>query len=291
MSWRVVAISKRCKLDYKMGSLVVRNEDGEKQIHIDDISVLLIESTAVSITAYLMSELIKSKVKLIFCDNFHNPESELVPYRGSYDASGKIRSQIEWKEEIKEKVWQNIIQNKIKNQAKVLQKVNQIEKAKQLLKYADEVELGDATNREGHAAKVYFTALFGEEFFRDSGDVRNAVLNYGYTILLSCFNREITASGYLTQLGIWHQNAENPFNLGSDLMESFRPIVDEFAYLCKYKQFDSEEKHAVLSLLNMRINIADSKQFVNNATGIYVRSVFNAIESGDVSKIENWHEL
>lgn len=291
MSWRVVVISKRCKLDYKMGFLVVRNEDGEKRIHLGDISVLMIETTAASITAYLLSELVRQKIKVIFCDNYHNPESELIPLRGSYDSSGKLREQISWSGEIKSVVWQNIIKNKIKNQANVLRHIGNYEKADQLLQYAGEVEVGDTTNREGHAAKVYFNELFGKDFFRDSDDIRNAVLNYGYSLLLSCFNREITASGYNTQLGIWHDNTGNPFNLGSDLMESFRPIIDYFAYLCHYNKFESEEKRAVISLLNTRIGIADSKQYVNNAIGIYTRSVFNAISENNVSKIENWYEL
>ena len=291
MSWRVVVISKRCKLDYKMGFLVVRNEDGEKRIHLGDISVLMCETTAISITAYLLSELTKRKIKVIFCDNYHNPESELVPVYGSFDSSGKLREQVKWPDEVKAIVWQEIVKQKITNQAQVLSHTGEAEKSAALLEYVNQVEPGDPTNREGHAAKVYFNALFDDDFYRNSDDVRNAVLNYGYTILLSCFNREIVASGYNTQLGIWHDNAGNPFNLGSDLMESFRPIVDYFAHLCKYTKFEPEEKHAVLDLLNMRVGIAGSKQYLNNAIGIYVRSVFNAISENNVGKIENWYEL
>ena len=107
MSWRVVVISKRSKLDYKMGSLVVRSEDSEKRIFLDDISVLMIETTAVSITAYLLAELTERKIKVIFCDNQHNPASELIPMYGSYVSSGRIRDQIAWSKDSKSKVWQN----------------------------------------------------------------------------------------------------------------------------------------------------------------------------------------
>lgn len=292
MSWRVVVISKRSKLDYKMSSLVVRSEDSEKRIFLDDISVLMIETTAVSITAYLLAELTGRKIKVIFCDNKHNPASELIPMYGSYVSSGRIREQIAWHTETKEKVWQEITKAKIQNQAKVLAKANQTEKSQQLLEYADQVLSGDTTNREGHAAKVYFNALFGLDFYRDADDIRNAILNYGYTILLSCFNREIAASGYLTQLGIWHDNAENPFNLGSDLMESFRPLIDWFAYEHSYfTAFEKEEKLQVVNLLNSQVGIDGSSQYLNNAIGIYARSIFAALAENDVSKIMNWYEL
>lgn len=291
MSWRVVVVSSRSKLDYKMNHLVVRNDEGEKRILLDDISVLMCETTAISITAYLLAELTAHKIKVIFCDNKHNPTAELVPCHGSYDSSGKIREQIAWSQEVKEKVWQKIVQAKIKNQAKVLYKLGQVEKSKQLKSYADEVRPGDPTNREGHAAKVYFNSIFDETFYRDMNDPRNAALDYGYTILLSCFNREIVASGYLTQLGIWHRGTENPFNLSSDLMESFRPIIDYWVATKELVSFGKEEKLELVNLLNSKIGIVNSSQYINNAIGIYARSVFNAISENDVTKILDWYEL
>lgn len=292
MSWRVVVISKRSKLDYKMGSLVVRSEDDEKRVFLDDISVLMCETTAISITAYLLAELTARKIKVIFCDNQHNPASELIPMYGSYVSSGRIREQIAWDNSIKAKVWQKIIKLKITNQDTVLQKAGQIDKAEQLRGYISQVELGDKTNREGHAAKVYFNALFGLDFYRSISDVRNASLNYGYTILLACFNREIAASGYLTQPGIWHDNAENPFNLGSDLMEPFRPLIDWFTYEHSFfTTFEKDEKMQVLNLLNSKVKIDNAEQYLNNAIGIYARSVFNALNEKDVTKIVSWYEL
>ena len=88
------------------------------------------------------------------------------------------------------------------------------------------MEFGDATNREGHAAKVYFNALFGMDFTRTAENSINAALNYGYSLLLSTCTREIAINGYITQLGLFHDNMFNPFNLAFDLMEPFRPLVD-----------------------------------------------------------------
>lgn len=271
--------------------MVVRNEDGEKRIFLDDISVLMCETTAISITAYLLAELTSRKIKVIFCDNSHNPMSELIPMYGNYISSGKIRSQIRWTPEIKGKIWQKIIKQKIHHQANLLQKLEKSDQFSQLENYADAVLPGDPTNREGHAAKVYFGSIFDEEFYRNSDDLRNAILNYGYAILLACFNREISAAGYLTQLGIWHDSAENPFNLGSDLMEPFRPIIDRFAVTANFNVFEKEEKLAVINLLNSKIRIDNSEQFLNNAIGIYTHSVFLAIEENNPNLIKNWYEL
>lgn len=292
MSWRVVVVSSRSKLDYQLEHLVVRSDDDEKRIYLGDISVLLCESTAISLTAYLLSQLMQRKIKVIFCDQKHNPQGELIPYYGGYDTSGRLRAQLRWSEDIKAKVWQRIITAKINHQAHVLDQHKKKEKAELLRNYMSQVEPGDPTNREGHAAKVYFNAFFGNNFSRKQDtEVANSVLNYGYSVLLSCFNREIVAAGYLTQIGIWHDNSENPFNLGSDLMESFRPIIDDFAISQKNTFFASEQKHAVVNLLNSKVYINDTEQYLNNAIEIYVHSVLRALEKEDPGLVLNWYEL
>ena len=108
--------------------------------------------------------------------------------------------------------------------------------------YIEELEVGDVTNREGHAAKVYFNALFGKDFTRSRDCVTNAALNYGYSLILSCINREVTAHGYITQLGLFHSNMFNQFNLSCDLMEPFRIIIDRWVYKNTPTVFGKEEK-------------------------------------------------
>ena len=202
MSWRTVVITKTSKLDYSMGYLVVRDVESTAKIHISEISVLIVESTAVSVTAALLNDMIDKKVKVIFCDDKHNPSFELTPYYGSHDCSLKLKRQISWNEAVKQFVWTQIVAEKIKNQAAVLNLYG-LEQSNQLLSYIDELELNDKTNREGHAAKVYFNALFGKSFSRNDDCPINAALNYGYSIILSLFNREIVASGYVTKLGLF----------------------------------------------------------------------------------------
>ncbi len=190
MSWRIVVISQSAKLDYQMGYMVVRQMDVTR-IHLNEIALLLIESTAVSITCALMAELTKKKVKIIFCDEKRNPSAEVLPYYGSHDTSAKVRIQIEWEKEIKSLVWTEIVSEKIRKQMQFLKDLGRQEEASLLNSYIQEVEIGDATNREGHAAKVYFNAIFGKDFSRTQEIPLNAALNYGYGIILSMVNREI----------------------------------------------------------------------------------------------------
>ena len=283
MSWRTVVISKRAKLDLHLNHMVVRGEETTK-IFLGDISVLIIETTAVSITACLLNELIKQKIKVIFCDEKRNPASELVPYYGSHDTSDKIRIQIKWTEELKQLVWTEIVTEKIRQQACVLKALD-LPQHILLEQYISQIKPNDASNREGHAAKVYFNALFGLDFSRSMDMPINAALNYGYTILLSAFNREITANGYITQLGVFHDNIFNPFNFASDLMEPFRSLIDAAVYAMQPEKFEREEKLKIVNILNKKIYINEQEHYVNNAVKIYTRSVFDALNEKDISKI------
>ena len=283
MSWRIVVISKRAKLDYQLGYLVVRNEEVTK-IHLSEISTILIESTAATVTTSLLAELTKKKIKVIFCDEKRNPSSELVGYYGSHDTSNKIRKQIQWSRHSKEAIWTEIVTEKIRKQKELLKNMGK-EEAGLLESYLQEIGWNDETNREGHAAKVYFNALFGMTFTRTADCPENAALNYGYSILLSAFAREIVASGYITQLGLFHDNMFNQFNLASDLMEPFRVLIDREVIQMQRKEFTHEEKIQLVNVLNNEVMIDGKTQYVNNAIKIYCKSVFDAINDEDISEI------
>lgn len=287
MSWRVVVIRNRAKLELRMNHLVVRNES-ETRIHLNEMSVLIVEDTSVSITAALLSEMAKRKIKVVFCDEKRMPSSELVSYYGSHDTSEKVKKQTEWKDETKQKVWSDIVREKITKQAQLLALLGRSESAL-LLKWAEETENNDITNREGAAAKVYFAAVFGSEFTREKSCAINAALNYGYTILLSAFNREVVSNGYITQLGICHRNKFNQFNLSSDIMEPFRPICDRAVYEMYPVEFGNDEKKQLADILNEEVVIDGKKQYVNNAIKIYTKSVLDAL-SADNSEIIRFYE-
>ncbi|WP_293556959.1 type II CRISPR-associated endonuclease Cas1 [Phascolarctobacterium sp.] len=292
MSWRTVVISTRAKLDLQLGYMVVRGERTTK-VHLDEISVLLIETTEASLTAALLAEMMERKIKVIFCDGKRNPSAELVPYYGAHDVSAKIKQQIAWSESVKGEVGTAIIRAKIKMQAALLQKLD-FNTAVMLEEYAAQLQYRDASNREGHAAKVYFNSLFGMGFTRADDIAVNAALNYGYMVLLAACNREITANGYLTQLGLIHDNIFNAFNLGSDIMEPLRPFVDLLVYNMlvdeKLYFFDKEQKHDVLAVLTANVMNNEKQVTLNYAIKLYCKSVFDALNNNDVSLIK-WNSF
>lgn len=284
MSWRVVVISGRCKVEHRLGYLVCRGEK-IKKVFIPEISTLIIESTAVSLTAALLSELIKNKVNVIFCDEKHNPQSNLLSLYARHDSSGILKKQLLWTEQAKKTVWTHIVKLKIRCQYEFLKNLSS-EKAETLNGYLSDVADGDITNREGHAAKVYFDELFGLSFKRGDKTFLNGALNYGYAVILSAFNREIVSCGYDTRLGLAHKNEFNPFNLSCDLMEPFRPIVDRAVFCSEEGELTPDYKHYLCDILNRNVKISDGHYTVTEAIGIYVRSVFYALENGDVFQIK-----
>ena len=282
MGFRTVIVNSRAKLEFRLNFMIVRGEN-EKRIFIDEINTLIVQSTAVSLTAALLSELIRSGVKVIFCDEKFNPCSELVPYYGAHNTSKRYKIQMQWRDETKDEIWRLIIAQKITNQKNYLQKRGFSAEAELIGSYIPDILPGDTTNREGHSAKVYFNCLMPCGVSRRDGGFLNGCLNYGYAVLLSCFNREIVASGYLTQFGIWHDNEFNQFNLSSDLMEPFRTIVDEVAF--SLPEGDKEFKRKMADILNFQISIDGKTTTLDLAVRTYVRSVLNALEASDPSLI------
>lgn len=288
MSWRTVIVSSHAKLDLQVGFMQIRCESGMRRVILDEIDVLLIESTAVSLTAALLAELVSRKVRVIFCDRKRLPIAELTPCHGCHDSTRKLRNQLAWTKSVRDEVWREIVKEKISNQAKHLAKRRKEQVCRSLLAYADSVELGDVTNREGLAAKQYFAALFGKAFSREQRCDVNAALDYGYQVMLSFFAREIAVEGYLTELGIFHDNVFNNYNLASDLIEPFRPLVDERVWAWfqdEGNHFGTELKRILVRILHEEIKIAGSSQTVSNAIIAYTRSVTDALNDGVAMKL------
>jgi CRISPR-associated endonuclease Cas1 subtype II len=202
--------------------------------------------------------------------------AEVSSLYGSHNTSQRVQSQIEWSYENKQKIWKKVIQNKIRNQAKLLKRFDKIE-WKILDGYISSVQDGDITNREGFAAKVYFNALFGQRFLRSDGENEiNRFLDYGYSLILSTFNREIVKNGNLTQIGINHRNYFNQFNLSSDLMEPFRPIIDEIVYKNR-ELFFSDSKYRLLELFSEKYTFDGSEMYFVNIVEKYVKTILESL--------------
>lgn len=215
MGWRTVVVNKNCKLSYKNDFLIIRSEELQ-MIHLSEINTIIVENGMVSITSYLINELVNNKIKLIFCDEKRNPCCETVPYYGSYNTSKKVLKQINWKQERKDLAWQQLIKIKIHNQAMLLKKYD-IKGYEKLLEY---------------------------EF--------------------------------------------NQFNLSCDIIEVFRPIVDEIVYNNQNLTFNKEYKYKLIDIFNRVIEFEGKRQYLSNAVPIFLTYVFNFIENDKESKIINY---
>jgi CRISPR-associated protein Cas1 len=279
MGFRTVVIANRCKLEVSLDYLVVRG-DKETKIHLSEVSLLVIQSTAVALTAALLCELSKRKIRTILCDEKFQPYGEIMPYYQGYHNSLMIKQQINWRVNTVQKVWKEVVIHKILNQMENLKRRGFSEEAEMLKQYSLDVMDDDISNREGHAAKVYFNKIFGPGFSRDKDCFINKCLNYGYSIVLSSVNRSVNSLGYLTQLGIHHCNEFNAYNLSCDLMEPFRAYVDWT--VINIKDNDPDFKHILSDILNKQIVIKHQTTTLDNAIDIYVSSVLSSLSSDDV---------
>lgn len=270
---------------------MVRKEDDTKKIHLSEISSIVLQTNQVYLSAYLLSELAKGKISLVVSDEKHNPIGQYLPLYGAHNTSKRIVEQQAWGEPIKKRVWQHIVRDKIYQQARFLEDRDYGE-ASLLRSLVSEVRSGDTTNREAHAARVYFQTLFGDSFCRDQNTPTNAALNYGYAIILSMVNREIVARGYLTQCGICHRSEYNQFNLACDFMEPFRPIVDRLVVDYLAVDFDNDMRRVMGDLANKSISYKGGVYRLGSVVSLYVQDCLNALNKKTaVEDIEGFEVL
>lgn len=267
MGWETIYITQKSKLSYKANHLLIQTTMEIQEIPFHQINCIVIATTNSVITGYLISKLIEDNIKVIFCSEDHNPCAELNGYYANINRNQNIENQISWSIPIKQNLWTQIVSNKIENQLNVFKTYN-LDTAE--LKTEQQAMIAnDETNREAVIAKKYFPKLFGDEFTRGNETKENIMLNYGYTILLSAFNQEIVAQGYLTQLGIHHHSVRNDFNLSSDLMEPFRQFIDLKVIEKRDYDFDEYVKLELVDVLNQEI-IFDNKTYIlKNAISKY----------------------
>ncbi|MDR1688048.1 MAG: type II CRISPR-associated endonuclease Cas1 [Clostridiales bacterium] len=270
--FRTIVINKRCKLESQLGSLLIRSEV-EERIHLSEIETLIIESTTVALTAALVTDLTEAGANIIFCDRKHLPVSVFLPVHAHFSAAKNIKEQIAWSEESKARCWRQIIKEKIRQQALHLLEQERRDEYELLNNYQLNVADSDIDNYEAKAAAVYFRALFGKRFSRNEACFYNDALNYGYTLLMAAFAREISACGYLTELGIWHRGIENAFNLASDLMEPFRIIVDKAVVNLLEEDKENYKRHMV-RVMYSRVKINGENQSLIPAVRIYLHRIF-----------------
>lgn len=253
---------------------------------IEDVGCVVIENQMISITIPLLNELVKNKVAVVLCDNRQMPTSLLMSLDSNSTQAESWKTQLSASEPVKKKAWKQVIEAKIRNQAILLSKNG---KEGEILKplYAN-VKSGDSDNREGLAAKLFWNQMFGNDFKRErEGPPPNTLLNYGYSILRAATARALLGSGLLPNLGIFHKSRYNAFPLADDVMEPYRPYVDEIVYnLYKggYTELCKESKIALLRVLACDVVIGKVTRPLQVALTITSASLVK-FYSGEVKKL------
>lgn len=200
---------------------------------IEDIGVVVLDNQRITITTGAMEALLANNCAIITCDQRSMPVGLMLPLSGNTTQSERFRDQIDASLPLKKQLWQQTIQAKISNQAAVLATCRMAEVGC-LKAWAKDVRSGDPDNFEGRAAAYYWRYLFGlhiDGFTRDrEGLPPNNALNYGYAILRAIVARALVSSGMLPTLGIHHHNRYNAYCLADDIMEPYRPYVDEYVF-------------------------------------------------------------
>ena len=235
---RTLVFTNPVSLSLRNCQLVVHRKEQPEEppttVPIEDIGTVVVESQRATLTIPLINALAESGVQVVFCNERNMPASLLLPFEGNSTQCETLRAQMDCGEVLKKQLWKQIVEAKIRNQAALLDKVGAEGNA--LRPYYSNVKSGDSDNREGAAARIYFQLLFGYDFVRNRNlDGINSLLNYGYSILRAAVARAIVGSGLYPGIGMFHHHRSNAFPLADDLMEPYRPFVDEIVFNLNYQ--------------------------------------------------------
>lgn len=298
MGWKIIHLTKPCKIKVKDENLLLLFYENEKEesirITINDIDFILFDNTQFSITGKAIELLSKSGIATLFIDEEFHPSSILIPYHTHTLLTEMANIQISITQEFKAQAWQNIIKSKISNQSATLRYWNKKE-FNNLEFLSQNVQLFDSNNDEAQSARIYWKSLFTNKTFKreqGSEDIINSMLNYAYAILRATMARSLSTSGFLPVFGIWHQNRYNAFNLVDDLIEPFRAFCDLYVKLLlntKYSQslyLTIPIKRDLIKLLTFEcVNINKGSSNLSKAIEVFVKQYKRAVMANDISLI------
>ena len=270
--------------------IIISKEGGNSaSIPASDLYCIVIDNLQMSISIPVLRKLAENKTHVIICDDHHLPIATLYPSNPNYHTLHILNKQLHLSDEIKSSLWQSIVKAKIRNQATCLDNSYvDHQEAADLLRYAEKVSGQDEDNLEGQAARKYFTSLYFPSFRRDDENPINSALNYGYAIIRSCMAKALVSYGFNCVLGIHHCSQLNEFNLADDLMEPFRPIIDQYVFF-HLREFESkltkENRSGLINIVNHHINFKGKKQLVRNAIDLTAKSLASSVEYNQPSRL------
>ncbi|RTL14843.1 MAG: type II CRISPR-associated endonuclease Cas1 [Flavobacteriaceae bacterium] len=239
-----ILLENKASLTAKNLQLVIKSEIRESTIPIEDIGFIVIDHPEIYLSIHAMNLLIENNTSVIICNTNHLPNGMFLNLNSHHIQQEIFKNQINASVPLKKQLWQQTIVEKITNQGILLEKITA--KTNNFDFLATKVLSGDSSNMEGVAASFYWKSFFEQKFKRERfGDYPNNFLNYGYAILRAATARALSGSGLLNTLGIHHKSKYNAFALADDIMEPFRPIVDEKVFEL-IQNYDEQELNTVL---------------------------------------------
>lgn len=290
MAWRSLLIQNPARLSLKNAQLHLENDEGEFSVAVEDLTCIVLESHHITLSHALLSACQENGVCIVTCDSSHMPNGILHPFHEHSRQSKIAHMQIGWSEPFKKRAWQSIVRAKITGQADVLEKYREETTAAALKVMRQHVSSGDVKNVEAQAAREYWRVLFGGDFKRHANDAINGALNYGYAIMRSAVARSVVSCGLLPAFGLHHDSNLNAFNLADDVIEVFRPFVDDLVKsMYVAEEFDGvlskENRQKLAGVLNVTCMLSGEVQNLTNASDKVSERLVAAIERGDVKEM------
>lgn len=286
---QTLMFSSQVYLSLKDHQMVITFKDNQDTVTrpIEDIGFVIIENPQVSISIPLLNELADNNVSVVFCDKKQMPKTMLMMLEGNTTQQESYKYQIDASAPMKKNVWKQLVEGKIRNQALLLNKIGK--NGDVLKQYYMNVKSGDTDNREGAAAREYWGRIFDDGFKRErEGLPPNNLLNYGYTILRAAVARALIGSGLYPAFGVFHHNRYNAFPLADDVMEPYRPFVDEIVYHLYYdgavSELDNQSKGKLLRVLFSDVKMGKVTRPLENALSLTTASLLRMYK-GETDKL------
>jgi CRISPR-associated protein Cas1 len=264
---RTILIENKSSITTKNQQLVLKSEIRESSIPIEDIGFLVLDHAEIYLSIPAMNLIVENNTAIIICGSNHLPNGMLLNLNSHHIQQEIFKNQIEASIPLKKQLWQQTIVEKIKNQGELLEKITKNKNTFEFL--ASKVLSGDTSNMEGVAAQQYWKHFPLPNHEKDGikreryGDYPNNFLNYGYAILRAATARALSGSGLLNTLGIHHKSKYNAFALADDIMEPFRPLVDEkiFDIMKRYQEqeLNTAIKAELLQMLTQTVYFKEEK--------------------------------
>lgn len=216
-------------LNVRLSNLVIDcgEELGKTMVPLTQVAALVLSNPHVSVTNAALAGVATNGGVVVVSDNKFQPAGMLLPLDSHYVQGERFRMQAAVTQPVQKRLWQQIVRSKILAQAMTLKRLTGHDSGLSYL--VGRVASGDTGNLEAQAAQRYWPVVFNNPHFRRNRDAedQNRLLNYGYAVLRALTARAICAAGLHPALGVHHHNRYDSFALASDMMEPFRPLVDE----------------------------------------------------------------